>query len=695
MEEQLENQETDNQGNLEAPKKATRTKKTVAANESQQPEADTANTLAITEDTAEKPAKRPRKAKVSDEVQAKTDDVEVSGVKIVQQTEVLAALEAEIEEHHHSSTDYSAYTIHELNEILTTSLSNITGADVNSAQYRKADLQLKEIKPSFDKLRDNAKKEELNKYIADNETEDGFEWKEPSEYIKFEQLYKQIKELKGKYFNDLEKNKEKNFQTKTEIINQLRLLADSEDNSLGSVKENLTKIRKLQQEWKEAGNVASPHNNTLWQTFHALIDRFYSNRGIYFELLDLDRKKNLNNKIEFCQKVEQLSESAKNEGLTTKMLQEANHIFEEYKHIGPASREANEIVWQRFKTALDSLYDMRRSQLEELKEGFEQNYEAKLQVFESLGLFTSFKSESINDWLDQTKAIDILQQQWNAIKGPMPKDKGRDLSRDFWAGVKVFYKNKGEFFKALEAKRSDNLKQKTELCEQAEAILTSEDDSQASTQAIIKLQEDWRKIGHVPDKFRNKIYDRFKKTCDEYFNRKRNKNTEAEQGFADNLKQKEALCQQIETAAKAEGANIDDMKAFKAQWVTIGFVPKGAMQAIQKRYIAAINAYVSALGKLSPSEKEALSLQAEVELVKQGGDKNAGRDLGKKENEIRSKITHLENDLATLKNNLEFFAKSKNADKLKADFEHKIKRSEDEIKDLKHRLKVIRTAEVR
>lgn len=693
MEEQIDNQVTDNQTNLEAPKKAIRTKKIAEDTESAVEPGD----APVPSESSEPSGKRPRKVKAAPVETAETETIANESLteaapELKDSTEVLAALEAEIEDTHSETADYSHLNTSELLELLENSLATIKSDEASAADFKKADLQLKNIRPIFENQKNQARKTALEKYIQENESEEGFDWKENDEYTAFESLYRQIKEVKTQHFSDQEKNKERNFQVKTEILNQLRLLADSEDGSLGSVKENLAKIRKLQQDWKDAGNVASPHNNTLWQTYHALIDRFYSNRGIYFELLDLDRKKNLNNKVELCQKVEQLAEKAKSEGINVKMLQEANHIFDEYKHVGPASREANEIVWQRFKTALDSLYDLRRAQLEELKGSFEQNYEAKLKVFESLDLFTSFKSESINDWLDQTKAIDILQQQWNAIKGPMPKDKGRDLSRDFWAGVKVFYKNKGDFFRALEAKRNENLRLKTELCEKAEAILASDEDSQENTQAIIKLQEDWRKIGHVPEKFRNKIFDRFKKACDEYFNRKRNKNAEAEQAFVENLAKKEALCKEMEDAVKAKTADMDSLNAFKAAFNAIGYVPKNSMQAIQKRYIAAVNGYVGAMGKLSANEKEALSLQNEVEVMKSGDRHLAGKDLGKKENEIRSKIQHLENDLGTLKNNLEFFAKSKNADKLKQDFEQKIKRGEDEIKQLKMRLKVIREA---
>jgi Domain of Unknown Function (DUF349) len=621
--------------------------------------------------------------------------VEEDGEKIIAESNsiepvnVLEALENETVEH---DVDYANLSKAELIEILEKSFANIKLEGVANSDIKKADSVLKAINPSFQQIKSKERADALQKYIQENENEEGFDFKPDALSIRYDELYKGIKGIKQQYFGDQEKQKDKNFSTKTDLLNQLRALADSEDGNLSAVKANIVTIKKIQQEWKDAGNIASPHNNTLWQTYHALVDRFYSNRSIYFELLELDRKKNLNLKVDLCTKVEALAESLQSAEITSKHINDANHLFEEFKHVGPASKEANELLWQRFKGALDILYDKRREQLDSQKGAFEENYLAKQKVVESLSLFTSFKSESINEWSEQTKAIDILQKQWNDVKGPMPKDKGRDLSKDFWNGVKTFYRNKGEFFKTLEAKRDENLKLKQDLCEQAEAYLASEEDSAAITQAVIKLQEDWRKVGHVPDKFRNKIYDRFKAACDGYFNKKRSKSNESDKVFQENLIKKQALCERIEKDA-LKNADMENLSEIKAEWAAIGFVPKPEMQAIQKRYINAINSYVGSMGKLSYKDKEKLTLQTEVELFKQKdrGNNNV-KDLGRKESDIRAKIQNLENDLSTLKNNLEFFAKSKNAEKLKADFEQKIKKGEDDLTHMKHQLKVLRQA---
>ncbi len=558
--------------------------------------------------------------------------------------------------------------------------------------FRKSEDTLKEIRPLFEQIKSAEKNEALAKFKESNDgSEDGFEFKPDTLSEQFDKLFKAIKEERSKYFANIEKEKDKNFSQKTVLINRLRTLVEGEDsNDPAHIKSGFNEFKKIQEEWKSAGNVNSPHNNTLWQTFHALVDRFYSNRSIYFELLELDRKRNLQHKIELCSKIEKIAETSKTENVTGKMLDEAVATFEEYKHIGPAPKEENELIWQRVKDALDIIYGKRREQLEASKAEAEQVFGLKSSIAELIQPFASFNSASITEWNDRTKALLALQDQWNNIKGFMPKEKGKELSDKFWSDIKTFFRNKTEFFRLLEIKREENLKAKNAIIEEVEALLANEDESQEAANTVIRLQKEFREIGHVPEKDKDIIYTKFKTVCDAFFNAKRAKNQSIEKEFEANLVKKTALCEQIEKEA-VEGADTARLAEFKSQWASIGFVPKKEMQNIGKRYINAINKYVSAMAKLSGREREQLSLQNEVEMVKSHGE--SPKDLIRKENDIRRKMQTIENDIAVYRNNLEFFAKSKNADKLRQDVEAKIQKASKELSDLKHQIKIIREAE--
>ena len=606
--------------------------------------------------------------------------------ELSQQSEsALAELEA-VEE----TTDYASFGKDDFVKLIEEQLAEAKKDGAKTADFKRIDGVLKTIKPLFEQIKKTEREEAKQKFVAANESEEGFEFKFDDAVTHFDAIFRQVRELRQQHFQGLDKQKEKNFDVKTQLLTQLRQLVDADENNGNNPGTSWQEFKKIQDEWQAAGNIASPHNGTLWATYHALVDRYYSNRNIYFELKDLDSKKNLALKTDLVAKLEALAQQLGQQTPSRGMIEDANQIFEDYKHLGPAPKAEQEALWKRMKLALDALYNARRAQSEEQKVVLTQNYEIKSKIYETLIPFTSFSSGSINEWNDKTKEVMALQDLWNNTKGQMLREEGKELSRKFWAALKVFFGNKTDFFKQLEAKRDQNLKLKVELCEQVEAILESGDESGAATDKVIESQKQWKQVGQVADKHKEAVFQRFKKACDAYFDRKRNKNSEIDREFEANLAKKMALLAQIETAAQAGEGNLKDLGAYKLQWNNIGYVPKKDMQAVNKRYVDAVNAYVGALGKLSPKEKAQVLLENEVEMVKGGGESNVG--LQRKEGDIRRKMQQLEGDIVVWRNNIEFFARSKNSDKLRASVQEKIDNAQKQFDDLKKQLRVIQEA---
>ncbi|MCY7351660.1 MAG: DUF349 domain-containing protein [Cytophagaceae bacterium] len=607
--------------------------------------------------------------------------------QVLETNELVQAEEARLQAHH---ADYSQHSKEQFINLLETSLATLKSKEPTAQDFKRLDAMLREIKPRFDQIKADDRREALDRHLAEEGADEAdFAYKADAQTLKFDGLYGQLRGERNRYFQQLDKQKETNFSQKTELLARLRTLVDADEQNTTSEK-SWAAFKQIQDQWKAAGNLASPHNNTLWQTFHALVDRYFNNRNIYFELKEFDRKRNMQHKIELCEKVEKLAEHTAEASVTGAMLDDATALFEEYKHIGPAPREANELLWQRFKAAMDTLYGKKREQLGASREQAEDVYKLKADIAALADTFTTFQSTGINEWNDKTKALLAVQDQWNNAKGSMPREKGRDLSQKFWADIKTFFRHKGEFFRQLEAKRDENLKAKLVLCEQVEALLEGEDSADATNQ-VIDAQRRWKSIGHVPERQKDKIFDRFKAACDAFFNRKRGKNADTERNYDENLQRKTNLCEAIEQEAKADSPTIQRLNEFKSNWAEIGYVPRNAMQPTQQRYIKAINQYVSAIGKLSSREREQLVLESEVALLREDG--GGARNLYQRENDIRRKITTLENDIALTRNNLEFFARSKNSEKLRADFEKKIAVAERELAQLKHQIKIIREAE--
>jgi Domain of Unknown Function (DUF349) len=574
------------------------------------------------------------------------------------------------------SADLNQFTKKDLIALAEKLLDAVQKSDATPADMKNVDAVSKQIQPIFEEMKSAAKVEAKKAYVAENGSEEGFDFKNDNHDIRFEGLMIQIRETRNKYFKKINQLKEDYFEIKTALLQRLRTVVDEEEK--GGSKENWAEFKKIQDEWKDAGNVNSPHNGSLWSAYNALVDRYFSIRSIQNELKDLDRRKNLEAKAEIAVKIEKIAEQIHSEGYSNLLFKQSNDLMEEYKQIGPATREEQEALWVRIKTAFDGIYDKKR-ELHEASETLKNEiFEAKSKLVENIKEYTTFSTTSINEWGAKTKEVLQIQDQWNAITGPLPREKGREISREFWDLLKVFFKNKSDFFVQLETERENNLKAKTALCEEVEAFVENKDTAAATTDKIIENQKTWRTIGHVPEKYKDSIYDRFKKACDAYFELKRAESSEAESQYKLNLKAKEELCAKIE--AMKENVDLAILGDLKKEFNEIGFVPRKDMQTIQKRFVDAINSLVKASGGVVKNERFVGRNESDSsQRSNKGGSRGQDDDL-------RRKAKQLEDDISLWKNNIEFFGHSKGAEKLKADYEIKIKKAENELTALKEKI---------
>lgn len=599
-------------------------------------------------------------------IEAQTEQKEVTNADDDAVEEEDDENEAEEEE---KQEDYTNYTKKEL-------VATMNGL-LREDNIRKVDKVLKEIRPYFDELRDAERLEALNRFVEAGGEEADFDYKPDELDIKFDADYTLLKERRAKHYSDIEKQKEDNLGAKNRLLEQLRQLVDDEETTA-----SINALKEIQKEWKSIGQIPANQVKSLWANYNALLDRFYDNRSIYFELKELDRRKNLEAKLELCERAENLQ----NETNLNKAIKELNDLHEEFKYIGPVPKEDQEPLWQRFKAASDALYDRRRAFVEKLKEDFQANLVVKKALGDEAQTFLAFDSDRINEWNEKTKQILELQKRWEAVGG-LPKEKAKEINKYFWSGFKGFFANKNTFFKKLEGQRDENLKLKEKLVVQAEELKDSKDwDSTA--EALKKLQAEWRTIGPVPEKFRNSIFSKFKKACDHFFEQKRAKNKEVNKEFEENLAKKEGVCEAIEKLADEKSNDIDKLEVLFDEYQSIGFVPRQAIKSIQNRFNEAVDKFLECADKISDEEKHNIKLTIKFSKLKNSP--NANRKLYQKEGEIRKHISNLENDIVLWRNNLEFFAHSKTADKLKEDFDIKIAKAKAELKELKEQLHVIR-----
>src|SRR5690606_2598932 len=251
----------------------------------------------------------------------------------------------------HKQEDYSGYTKKQFVDLV----KELSRSD----DIARADRILRDIKPLFDDIREKERNAAKQRFIETGGAEEDFEYKDDELDIAFDAHVRLIRDRRAKQLREEEDRKAENLRIKQELLEKLRELVDSQD-----MNNQFERFKELQKEWKAVGPVPGPHAKTIWANYHALVDRFYDNQSIYFELKELDRKKNLESKQELCARAERLAEIE----IIKDAIRELNELHQEFKHIGPVTMEEKEAVWQRFKTASDAVYARRDAYLQTLQQ---------------------------------------------------------------------------------------------------------------------------------------------------------------------------------------------------------------------------------------------------------------------------------------------------------------------------------------
>jgi Domain of Unknown Function (DUF349) len=569
----------------------------------------------------------------------------------------------------HKPADYSAFAKRDFVELVK-ELSQ-------ESDFRKSDRVIREIKPLYDEIREKERHHALQQYIAQSGSAEGFEFKGDDSDHTFNANLRLIRDRKNQFYKSIEEQKTSNLQRKLDTLEKLRALVDSDDSENG-----FHEFKQLQQDWKGIGPVPATQSKTLWANYTALVDRFYDHRSIYFELKELDRKKNLELKLELCAKAEHL--------LSMERIKDAirilNELHHEFRHLGPVPKEDKEFIWQRFKAASDAIYKKRDEFVTNLQAVLHQNMEAKSALVEKLLAYATFQSDRIKEWNEKTHEILEYQKQWEGI-GAIPRAKAKDVNKKFWSSFKAFFNNKNSFFRKLDDERDKNLKAKNEIVKKAEELKNSLDWEKTAND-LKELQRQWKEVGPVPEKLRERIYQEFKVACDHFFEQRRTQFDKADRDQESNLKEKENIILELEHLAEEKSGSLDQLNALQKRFVAIGFVPKKSIIPIKNRFNSAVEKLLASL-EISADEKDRALL--EIQLGELKNDPQADYKLYNKEQTLRKRISRVENDIALWRNNLEFFGRSKNAEKVKEEFNGKIQEASDHLAQLKNQLKLLKT----
>ena len=527
--------------------------------------------------------------------------------------------------------------------------------------------EVESLKQAYYKIRRNEVDELRKAFVEQGGDEKDFTAPEDTQENFLKELLGSYKEKKAAYLAEEEKQKAENYEIKLQLIEQLKMLCESQDD----FNKLYNEFKDIQQKWKEIKLVPEEHANELWKEYQTYSETFYDLIKINNQFRDYDFKKNLELKTALCEAVEKLQD----EKDIISAFHQLQKLHQQWREIGPVAKDLREELWSRFKAASTVINKRHQQHFENLKAKEQENLEAKTAICEQIEGIDYAALKTFKDWDEKNNEVLALQQKWRTI-GFTPKKHNTKIFERFRAACDVFFTKKTEFYKAIKAEMEKNLEKKRALCEKAEALKDSTD-WKGTTEKLIALQKEWKTIGQVTRRHSDSIWKRFITACDYFFDNK-NKNVSSQKSEEQaNLEAKKALIEKVKTmdeSLETEEA-ISTLKEWIAEWNEIGHVPFKEKDKVYKAFHEAVDAQFDRL-KVDQRDRRMKSYRNNVSEM-------AGKGKGKLYSErdrLMRTYERMKNDLQTYENNIGFLSiSSKGGSGLVKEMERKIEKLKAEM----------------
>ena len=592
---------------------------------------------------------------------------QVDATEAIDEIEKSVAEEAEKEDEKEDDSlpqiDYSKLSLEELVDALKKLLND------NAAHKIKS--QVEKIRSSFNKKFGKLLAEKKAQFLEAGGNTIDFKFNSPvkEEYNKLLSEYKRTRDA---YYSELENRLNENLEKRLLVIERLKALIDEAD-----PKTMYTVFKEIQDSWRQIGPVPKTRYNDTWKIYHFHVERFYDLLNLSKDYRDLDFKNNLEEKLKIIAEAEALT-LEKDVNYAAKKLQDLHKAWKE--DIGPVASEMREEIWKKFSNATKKIHDRRHEHYKEMRSKVQEIIEKKLEVIQELNNYDFSKNDSHNDWQKSIKEIEKLRQKYFDA-GKLPYAKSEEVWQKFKAATKRFNAAKNAFYKQEKSGQQDNLKKKLALIKIAESFKDSEDWEEA-TNTMKKIQSDWKKIGHVPRKFSDDIWKKFKAACNHYFDRyhqQKNAISKEQQAIVDAKKEF------LEKLKETKKATKDSLTKAINDWNDLGRLPR-KFRHLDGKFNKQLDLL---LDKLSVDKTEFTMLKF-TNTIDGLVDDNESRKLESEEIFIRKKIDEIKREIQQLENNLGFFQNADEKNPLVVNVKNQVKDFKENLDVWKQKLSYIK-----
>ncbi len=485
-----------------------------------------------------------------------------------------------------------------------------------------------------------------------------------------------IKERRAKLFLEQEQEKQENLQKKTEIIEKIKAMATSPDEANKSYQA----FKDLQQQWKEIKAVPADKANELWRNYQLYVEQFYDLLKLNNEAREYDFKKNLELKEKLCENAERLAD----EKDIISAFHQLQELHQEYREIGPVSKELREQIWARFKAASTVINKRHQQHFEEMRANEEENLAKKTALCEKVETIVAAENKGAADWEKRTKEIIEIQAEWKTI-GFAPQKMNVKIFERFRTACDVFFSRKADFFKAMKEKYAQNAEKKKELVEKARQLSESTD-WKSTADKLIALQKEWKTIGMVPRKLGDKLWNDFITACNHFFEARNAAHAGTRGEERENLSKKKAVIAKLKEMMGTTPDNAaETIKQLIEEYNAIGHVPFNEKDKVYAHFHDTVDKLYKELNISVASQKLDDFKSNLKNLAKKGADV-VDNERGK----LMRRYEALKSEIQTYENNLGFLtAKSKKGNSLVDEMNRKVTRLKDDLELVRQKIKAI------
>lgn len=418
------------------------------------------------------------------------------------------------------------------------------------------------------------------------------------------------------------------YTSKKEVLDRVKEIVQGEDNpdkeEVDYLKSAFYKMHAAEREanlkaFLESGADPSTYVVTPDETeeeFKANMNVIKERRAQLFKEQEEEKEANLKKKLDILEKLKEMASSP----------EEANRSYNDFKALQQEWKDIKNVpapqvseLWRNYQLYVEQFYDMLKLNGEAREYDFKKNLEAKTALCEA-----AEKLAEEPDVIKASRQLQALHQEYREV-GPVAKELREQIWARFKAASTVVNKRHQQYFDELRAQEEKNLVEKTALCEQLEAIIAQENKGTADwdkhAQEIIDLQSQWKTIGFTPQKSNAKIFERFRKGCDDFFTRKAAYFKEVKAALKANAEKKRALVEKAKELTDSDDwkATADKLVALQKEWKTIGPVSKKIGDQLWEEFSTTCNHFFEARKAATAGQRkeEQDNLKAKRDIVDQ------------------------------------------------------------------------------